>query len=138
MKGAPGSRPGGGLGIYDVAINARDPSARQVFRVLLILCFQCHAATSQFVLREERLKLISAVWCLLINAAFLFCSPSDVMTVLRQLQTFLLTQHSRDQTALQDYILRALLGVCQVCVFYLVGFHKNAADVKHHALARTI
>lgn len=28
MKGAPGSRPGGGLGIYDVAINARDPSAR--------------------------------------------------------------------------------------------------------------
>lgn len=44
------------------------------------------------------------------------CSPSDVMTVLRQLQTFLLAQHSRDQTALQGYILRALLGVCQVRV----------------------
>lgn len=44
----------------------------------------------------------------------LFSSPSDVMTVLRQLQTFLLTQHSRNQAALQDFILRALLGVCQV------------------------
>ena len=29
MKGGPGSRPGGALSIYDVAINARDPSARQ-------------------------------------------------------------------------------------------------------------
>ncbi|CAM9591597.1 unnamed protein product, partial [Scytosiphon promiscuus] len=69
MKGAPGGRPGGALNIYDVSINAPDPSARQ--------------------------------------------DPSDVMTVLRQLQTFLLTQHSRNQAALQDFILRALLGVCQ-------------------------
>ncbi|CAM9107710.1 unnamed protein product, partial [Ectocarpus fasciculatus] len=67
MRGAPGGRPGGALSIYDVAINARDPSA----------------------------------------------SPSDVMTVLRQLQTFLLAQHSRDEASLQEYILRALLGVCQ-------------------------
>lgn len=29
MKGAPGSRPGGALSIYDISINARDPSARQ-------------------------------------------------------------------------------------------------------------
>lgn len=75
----------------------------------------------------------SCVWCLLINAVF--CSPSDVMTVLRQLQTFLLTQHSRDQTALQDYILRALLGVCQVSAFFVLGFHKNAADVDHGVLS---
>ncbi|CAM9363935.1 unnamed protein product, partial [Laminaria digitata] len=52
MKGATASRSGGALRIYDVAINAPDPSA----------------------------------------------SPSDVMTVLRQVQTFLLTQHSQHQT----------------------------------------
>lgn len=48
------------------------------------------------------------------------CSPSDVMTVLRQLQTFLLAQHSRGQAALQGYILRALLGLCQVRATSLV------------------
>lgn len=31
MRGAPGGRPGGALSIYDVAINARDPSARSDF-----------------------------------------------------------------------------------------------------------
>ena len=30
MKGAPASRSGGALRIYDVSINERDPSARQV------------------------------------------------------------------------------------------------------------
>lgn len=53
---------------------------------------------------------------LTLSLARSFYSPSDVMTVLRQLQTFLLVQHSRDEAALQDYILRALLGVCQVRV----------------------
>lgn len=57
------------------------------------------------------------------------------MTVLRQLQTFLLTQHSRDQAALQDYILRALLGVCQVRVFCMFGFQKSTADVARGVLA---
>lgn len=42
------------------------------------------------------------------------------MTVLRQLQTFLLSQHSRGQAALQDCILRALLGVCQVRMRFCV------------------
>lgn len=36
------------------------------------------------------------------------------MTVLRQVQTFLLAQHSQDPIGLQEYLLRALLGVCQV------------------------
>ncbi|CAM9421397.1 unnamed protein product, partial [Sphacelaria rigidula] len=33
--------------------------------------------------------------------------PSDVMTVLRQVQSFLLAQHSQDPSGLQEYLLRA-------------------------------
>lgn len=42
------------------------------------------------------------------------------MIVLRQVQTFLLAQHSQDPIGLQEYLLRALLGVCQVNRFVLM------------------
>lgn len=48
-----------------------------------------------------------------------------MMTVLRQIQTFLLTQHSQDSSGLQEHILRGLLGVCKVKLLVMsrVAFH---------------
>lgn len=55
-------------------------------------------------------------------------SPSDVMTVLRQVQRFLLAHRGRGY--LQEYILRALLGVCKVRVQLVQNLLSSNAGVR--------
>lgn len=44
------------------------------------------------------------------------------MTVLRQVQSFLLAQHSQDPSGLQEYLLRALIGICEVMKYVVKTF----------------
>lgn len=63
------------------------------------------------------------------------CSPSDVMTVLRQVQTFLLTQHSQGLADLTEYVLQALLGMCQVIDMILTPkqYHSQKESIRIHS-----
>lgn len=58
------------------------------------------------------------------------------MAVLRQIQTFLLAQHSHGPIGLQECILRALLGVCQVSAFFAVFTHVLCGRVQMDAQYR--